>query len=176
MMKRTLSLLLLASCALALCAQAKLAPSNLAPTIDGVIADKEYAWLSTGGGITLALALSADSQTLCAALSAPTAGWVAIGLGSLRMNKSFMVMGYDHGASSVTEDYGLGDRHAPANQKLLGAAVARKTGKLTTLEFAIPAGTFLNAGKLDLILAYGLKADFVSMHTWKTAFTVALAR
>ena len=102
-----------------LAAQTKLAPSAVAPKIDGVIAAKEYAWVSAGGNVTIALALSKDSQTLYCAMSAPTVGWVSVGLGSLKMNKSFMVIGYDDGTSNVSEIYGFGQKHGPATQKVM---------------------------------------------------------
>jgi len=72
-----------------------LAPSALKPVADGLFGAAEYSLTGSYNGMKLGTSLSADGKTLFVALEAPTAGWVAVGLGSLKMNGAFMVLAYD---------------------------------------------------------------------------------
>ncbi len=175
-MKKSLFVLLLALATLPAFAQATLKPSATVPKVDGVISDKEYVWTEASKDITLGLVLSQDGGTLYAALSAPTRGWVAVGLGSLRMNNSYMVMGFDNGGSTISEQFGIRRNHAEANQKILKSSVAKVNGDATVLEFSVPAASFTKDGKLDLILAYGQQANFTSMHRWYTSLSVPIGK
>ena len=154
-----------------------LAPSPKAPAADGMVSPGEYSYTSAQKDMTLHLSLSADGRTLYAALEAPTTGWVAVGLGSTRMDGAFMVLGYDAGGTpAVREDTGRGHRHTPNPDRILTAQAVRETPGKTVLEFALPAAPHAAASGLKLILAYGRRDDFTSIHARYAQVEVPIAR
>lgn len=150
-----------------------LAPSAAAPQADGTVGTAEYPWQATVGDMQLWLSLSTDWSTLHVALRAPTAGWTAVGLGSLKMNGAFMVLGYDDkGKPAVSEQTGVMFGHKENKTVvLLKSAVVEKDGA-TTLEFSLPAAGHLSQGSLKLILAYGRQDNFTSKHAKYAAVEV----
>jgi len=150
-----------------------LAPSAAAPMADGAVGVAEYPWQAAIGDMQLWLSLSADSSTLHVALRAPTAGWAAVGLGSLKMNGAFMALGYDDkGKPAVSEQTGVMFGHKENKTAvLLKSAVAEKDGA-TTLEFSLPAAAYLSSGSLKMILAYGKQDNFTSKHAKYAAVEV----
>ena len=162
---RIAAVLAAAAAALAPLAAQSLEPSGKIPRADGEVAAGEYSYTSAQKDMMLHLSLSQDGKTLYAALEAPTTGWVAIGLGSLRMDGAFMVLGYNAaGQAAVREDTGSGRLHSPnADRRLTAQAVGEAAGR-TTLEIALPAQPFIQAGSLKMILAYGRRDDFTSLH------------
>ncbi len=144
----------------------ELSPSSAAPAADGVVKPGEYSVVVDRNGMRLGLSLSADGSTLYAAIEAPTTGWVAIGLGSLKMNGAFMVLAYDNaGEAFVSEETGAGYGHKPNPGKRLSASAVKEAGASTTLEFAVPAAGLADARTVKLILAYGKKDDRSSKHS-----------
>ncbi|HOX18004.1 MAG TPA: hypothetical protein PKW82_06065, partial [Spirochaetales bacterium] len=63
-------------------------------SLDGVIADAEYATVREASGMRLGFRLSADASTIYASVTVRTAGWVALGFGSPKMDGSRMVLAY----------------------------------------------------------------------------------
>lgn len=154
-----------------------LAPSDKAPAADGTVAPGEYSYSSVQKNMTIHLSLSADGKTLHAALEAPTTGWTAVGLGSLKMDGAFLILGYDAGgAASVREDTGKGRRHAPNPNRVLSAQAVRETAGKTVLEFALPAAPHAAGSSLKLILAYGRRDDFTSTHARYAQVEVPISR
>jgi len=154
-----------------------LAPSPKAPAADGTVSPGEYSYTSAQKDMTIHLSLSADGRTLYAALEAPTTGWVAVGLGSTRMDGAFMVLGYDAaGTAAVSEETGTGRRHAPNPTRILTAQAVRETAGKTVLEFALPAAPHAAGSGLKLILAYGRRDDFTSIHSRYARVEVPIAR
>ncbi|MBU0926134.1 MAG: hypothetical protein KKA67_00135 [Spirochaetes bacterium] len=148
------------------------AQSASVPTLDGKLSASEYADVQEQGGITVAAHLSDDGSTLYVAVSAPTKGWVAIGVGSTRMDGSYMILGYSiDGAQSVSFERGKGHSHSPAPAPGAKAALTEVDG-VTTLEASFPAASFVKDGKLPTIAAYGNKDDFRSIHARKTALVL----
>ncbi|HUW69967.1 MAG TPA: hypothetical protein VMX33_07010 [bacterium] len=153
------------------CAWGQTADGSL-PVPDGRLAQGEYKTVQTMNGITIAGTLSSDKTTLHVAVSAPTQGWVAIGLGSLRMNGAFMVMAFDNaGKPSVFYELGSGHSHAPATASDIRTAV-KETAGVTTLEIALPASAYVKAGSLQMIAAFGTKDNIRTMHAGKVAGTL----
>ena len=154
-----------------------LSPGAAAPQADGTVETAEYPWQATVGDMQLWLSLSADWSTLHVALRAPTAGWAAVGLGSLKMNGAFMVLGFDDkGKQSVSEQTGVMFGHTEnKNKVLLKSAVLEKDGT-TTLEFSLPAAGRLSQGSLKLVLAYGRQDNFTSKHARYAAVDVPLKK
>jgi len=164
-MKR-ITLAVAAMIAVASAGAQELRPSSAAPAADGVVSPGEYSMTMDRNGMRLGLSLSADGSTLYAAIEAPTTGWVAIGLGSLKMNGAFMVLAYDKaGEAFVSEETGAGYGHKPNTVKRLSASAVKEAGASTTLEFAVPAAGFADAQAVKLILAYGKKDDRSSKHS-----------
>ncbi|HEY9054594.1 MAG TPA: DOMON domain-containing protein [Rectinemataceae bacterium] len=146
-----------------------------APKADGIIGASEYGQLSERQGMKIGVRLSADGKTLSVAVQAPTAGWVAAGLGSLRMNGAFMVLGYSkEGSGYVSEERGSVVGHKPSADKRLESWAVSETGGFTVLEFSIPAAGFLKGDAVDMIFAYGAKDDFVSKHSRYASASVSL--
>jgi len=157
---------LLASLVLGLALSAEtLAPSAAKPKIDGQLAQGEYTVQGDHNGMTIGASLSKDGTVLSLAIQAPTAGWVAIGLGSNFMNGAYLVMAYEaEGKAAVTEQIGVGHSHGLAKGTKLLASAVHSTGGVTTFEFQVKVADFAKGGKLPLIMAYGRSADFVSKH------------
>jgi len=103
-----------------------LAPSASVPSADGSLGSSEYSHSALYGEMTFAASLSSDGKTLYVGLSAPTTGWAAVGLGSLKMNGAFMVLGYDDkGNAVISEETGKGHGHKPNAVKKLTAGAVR---------------------------------------------------
>lgn len=155
-MKRIIALFALASL---------VAAAAFAQTVDGIVASGEYQKTVAVDSTKLSYALSADGATLFVAFEAPTAGWVAVGLGATRMSGAYMVFGYvDNGVATITEETGKGHNHAVnAGAKLIASSATEKNGT-TTVEFSVPAKDF--AASLPVVLAFGKKDNRTSMHSW----------
>jgi len=125
----------------------------------------------------LSLSLSADASTLHVALEAPTSGWVAVGLGALKMNGSFMVLAYvDKGAVAISEQTGIALGHKENKTKVLLASAAREANGSTLLEYSLPASAYTSWPSLRLIVAYGRPDNFSSKHVKYEVAEVAYAK
>ncbi len=154
-----------------------LAPQATAPTIDGNVQKGEYSVMQSSKGFWLGVALSADKSTLTIGLAAGTTGWISVGLGSLRMNGSFMVIGFDsNGKQTITEEKGVGHGHSPANTHKVLKSVIKTAGGQTSLEFSIPAAEFVKDGKLQLILGASNTADLISFHPKFASVEIPVAK
>ncbi len=139
------------------------------PTLDGILAADEYSETQLVSGITIGTSLSKDGKMLYVAVSAKTSGWVAIGLGSMRMNSSIMVMGYAEGEKqSISFELGNGYTHATTSIKDAKAFVVQQ-GDVTTLEISVPSAPYVKNSVLQMTAAFGPKDDFKSKHTRRGA-------
>lgn len=144
--------------------------------VDGVFGDKEYGLVTVAAGMKLGLTRTAD--TLYVALSAPTAGWVAVGIGSARMDGAVMYIGYVTGdATELKVQKGAGDRHADTDADSPREYAMKETAGQTVLEFAVKSSAVIAKGQktLDLLVAMGATTTFVSMHKARASVTVGLA-
>jgi hypothetical protein len=142
------------------------------PVLDGTVEPSEYALSREEAGMRFGFTLSPDGATVFASISAKTAGWVALGFGSAKMDGSFMVLAsVKDGKAQFTEDLGKGWTHAPTEPFTLGRAAGEADG-WTTLEVAIPAARFLKAGTLPLIASWGRTEDFRAKHSGRTSLSV----
>jgi len=159
---------LLAAALLVLClspaAAQTLSVSDQAPSVDGVVAAGEYSLSRSVGKITLWATRTADELYL--AVSAPTAGWVAVGFGSPRMDGADLFLGYvSGGKASFTQQLGRGHSHGPLGKPLEVRDALRETAGTTTMETAFPAAQVLDGGKeLWVLVAYGPNDSFASYH------------
>lgn len=138
--------------------------------VDGVIAPDEYAFSQTKNGITVGARLSADGKTLYVGVRAKTAGWVGIGLGSPKMDGAFMLFGYvTASGQTATEQTGKGHTHS-VNPSTIATIKMTESDGFTTLEAALPAGSLVRSGKLDLIAAFGIRDDDRSLHAGRAVY------
>ncbi len=146
------------------------------PRVDGVIGPKEYTLTTNAAGMQLGLSLSAD--TLFVALSAPTTGWVAVGLGSTRMDGAVMYIGFvGPDKEQLKVQQATGHRHADTDaDPPLQYSLSESNGR-TMMELALPAARFIASGQktLALVIAMGAADSFVSMHKAKAGLSVSIA-
>jgi hypothetical protein len=144
---------------------------------DGVVSPGEYTLSVTLPRAVVSLKWS--EQTLCVGVTAPTAGWVALGLGSRKMDGALIVMGYRKGDLAqlkIQEGAGHGHRDTPSDA-MLSYAVGEK-GVSTTVEVVLKAPSVITAGqtRLDMILAFGATDSFAGLHRWRAPLSVSLGR
>lgn len=142
--------------------------------LDGTISEGEYKTIAVKNNFTIAAALSDDKNTLYAAIKGPTTGWIALGLGTLKMNGSFMTLGYvADGKPYVSFELGKTFSHAPTPASGAQAFVSETAG-VTTLELSVSAPTYVKDGILQVIAASGTKDDFKSKHNTRAALELKL--
>jgi hypothetical protein len=136
------------------------------PVVDGKLGASEYRFKESAKGMDYAVALSADGNLLTVAIKAQTGGWVALGFGSRKMDGSWIVMGYETSAGAkIGEMLGKGHFYGAAKESRVLKSAVQEEGGTTVLEVQVKAATFVKEGKLALILAFGKKADFLSIHS-----------
>ncbi len=144
--------------------------------IDGVFSAGEYSVVTEEAGMKIGLTLTGD--TLFVGLSAPTTGWVALGLGAGKMDGAVMYIGYVSGSETQLKvQKGTGHRHADFDGDAPRQYVMKETGGQTVLEIAVkPTGLIARGQKsLDVLAAMGSTDSFVSFHKARAAVSVALA-
>lgn len=162
--------------------EAALPVSAKEAVVDGVVKPGEYTWSKSFGQLELFLSRSADTLWIGAVGS--TTGWVSVGLGSMRMDKSAIYFGFvdPSGKVQFKPQLGAGHGHAdtadPAIAGSLLASAMKEEGGKTTLEIAVKAGQWITDGQaaLNLIYAIGSQDSFSPRHTLRGAIAVPLAR
>lgn len=163
--------------AAALAGAQTLAPQATQPTIDGNMQKGEYAFQQATKDFWVGAALSQDKQTLTLGLVAATKGWISVGLGSLKMNGSYIVIGYDQGGKvTISENKGVGHGHSASGLHKVIKSAIKTAGNSTTLEFSIPAAEWIKDGKLQLILGASNTADLISFHPKFGSLEIAVAK
>ncbi len=156
---------------------ATLSVTGALPKVDGVVGEGEYTLTTDAAGMQLGLSLSTD--TLFVALSCPTTGWVAVGLGSTHMDGAVMYIGFvgsDKGQLKVQQ--GAGHRHSDTDANAPVRYSLSESNGRTILELALKAPSFIAKGqkKLDLIVAMGGSDSFVAMHKARAGLSINLAQ
>ncbi len=173
-MKKAVFCIVLFSTVLYLSAQV-LPQAQEVPSADGIVEKGEYPFIKTAGKADIGIALSSDSSVLYMFISVPTEGWVALGLGSLKMDGSFMVFAFDNeGKISITEETGKGKLHSINKTSILQTSAVKEKDGITVLEFSVKSADFVKNGKLDFIAAYGNRDSRTSIHTWKSPVSVQI--
>lgn len=149
---------------------------NANPLADGKIGPSEYAASRTDGKITIYWTVASD--TIYMAVSAPTSGWVAVGLGSSRMNGATIFMGYvdENGNPMVTVQKGRSHTHSPTSDVTPVAEVVGSANGTTVLEIAVRRSevTQPGASRLDYIYAYSTAKNFRTRHVFRNASSLSL--
>jgi len=157
-----------------------LAVGSTSPSVDGIVKAGEYTYTHDFDH-QLTLYASRTADTLYFGVVAITDGWVAVGLGSQKMDGATIFMGFvdTDGKVSFKTETGKGHRHvdAPAeiSASVISYAMKRESGK-TTLEVAIKASAFIKQGQssLDVICAKGMDRSFTSYHSYRGATSLVL--
>ena len=152
---------------------ASLGKTTAAPKIDGALSAKEYSCTLQQSSIQVGLSWVED--TLYVAVAGQTTGWVAVGLGSPRMDGAVLYLGFvADGKGQMKVQQGTGHRHADTNSDAPTQFALKEANGQTTLELALKADGFIAASqnKLDVILAYGNADSFTSMHRARFTTTV----
>jgi hypothetical protein len=145
------------------------------PTADGEVKTAEYPLTVDLPKAKLSLSRSAD--TLYAALSAETAGWVAVGFGARRMDgAAIYIGGVVGGKGEVKAQSGRGHSHSDADAKALSASAVKEAGGRTVMELALNGSLLIpkDSKTLDLIVAYGNGDSFSSMHAGNYSVRISL--
>jgi hypothetical protein len=152
-----------------------LAVGTVKPVVDGVIDASQYGYSQDFGQMTLYFQRTAD--TLYIGVVGKTAGWVAVGLDSLKMNAAPIFMGFvQDGKAQFTTQMGAGHSHKDAAvTSVLSYAMTEKDGK-TVLEVALKASLYISADQkeLDVIYAIGPEKNFTAYHSFRGAIKVPL--
>lgn len=159
--------------------ESALTVSSARPVVDGVVQPGEYALTRELRGATLSLARTADRVYI--AWSAQTTGWVAVGVGTGRMDGSRIFIGYvKDGSVTFEEDLGRNHSHGAAPDAsdapfAIAHALTESNGR-TVLEVELDASRVIASGanELRLIAAYGGQDNLSAYHRFRTSLTIPL--
>lgn len=137
------------------------------PLMDGRIASGEY-----GGSVSVidgaaTVYYQFDSRGgLYLAVTAPTSGWVGLGLGSVVMDGAHIYMGYiKNGRHVFSEQIGAGHSHGESAMRFADEYAIGQSRGNTTIEFHVPANRVPYDGKtVSFIVAFSGAADLSTFH------------
>jgi len=136
------------------------------PLVDGVVTEGEYDHQASVIGDTATVSWSSDGNGgLFVAVSAPTSGWVGVGLGSAVMDGAWIFMGFvKDGQPVFSEQRGLGHTHRPVDAPRADQW-AVQGGERTTIEFHLPSDRLpVSGSSIPFITAYSGAPDLVTFH------------
>ncbi|MDC7125674.1 MAG: DOMON domain-containing protein [Spirochaetales bacterium] len=120
-------------------------------------------WEESGSNITISY-------------EAPTEGWIAVGLGSPRMDGSTIFIGYSKKGEPFFEQHiGKGHGHRKIDQiNYTNSSVTEADGN-TKITFTVKKDTFLNADKkqIPVIVAFGTRDSFKSIHRYRDSSVIS---
>jgi hypothetical protein len=130
-----------------------------------------------------------EEELLSFTVTAPTTGWVAIGLNPSRgMKDANFIIGYvKEGETHIRDDYGTGMTSHASDESLGGSNdiqtySGNEEGGKTTLTFTIPLasgdqydGSIHIGEKNTLLLAYGKNDSFTGIHAHRTLAEIEFA-
>jgi hypothetical protein len=155
-----------------------LSPGDLKPVADGVIGANEYSSMTTIGPVTVYASLDRDGVLYLAA-SSTMKGWVALGLGSEKMDGSTIFMGFvKDGKSQFSIQTGKGHGHFDAKgATTLSQGVSLSDGG-TILEFSVPLDSFLKSGSdtVGLIVGASDATDFATRHSFRASSSISVSK
>ena len=118
---------------------------------------------------------SVKDQQLVIGIEAETKGWIAVGLGSSRMDGSIIFIGYSkNGEAFFQEHLGKGHSHRKTAVQRPVEYEVTETDGVTRLEFSVAKSDFVSAGdkRLPVIVAYGARDDFTSLHRYRDSTVI----
>lgn len=150
--------------------------SGQLPTVDGIAAASEYPVGAEVGRMKLWLSRTAD--TVYAAFSGETTGWVSVGFGSLKMNDALMFIGFvsKDGKAQLKIQKGSGHSHGDVESDALIQFAIKEVGGVTTVELALRSASVIAKGATDLpvIFAMGGADSFTTPHRARGSQPVTL--
>ena len=156
-----------------------LATTTNKTVVDGVVNAAEYSYSKTFEGLSLYANRTSDALYL--AVVGDTTGWVAVGLGSMRMDGSTIFMGFVGSDKKVQFKVQAGSGHShkdvPADVSATVVSYAiKEAGGKTTLELKLKPGSYLKPGQasLDTIYAMGTEKSFIPRHFMRGAISIPL--
>lgn len=153
----------------------KLPEAAPAAVLDGVISAGEYSLTVPLDKMTLFASRTAD--TLFVAVSAQTTGWVAVGVGSPRMDKAWIYIGYAQGDQAVfARQQGVGRGHKDNDAAPAAAFSIKENAGVTTLELSFKAADLIASGQRELncIVAYGRQDSLTAYHAARASVRLQL--
>ncbi len=162
-------------------AQAKsLATTTNKTVVDGVVNPGEYSFSQNFEGLALHANRTADALYL--AVVGDTTGWVAIGLGSLKMEGSTIFMGFiSKGKVQFKPQAGSSNTHKDVGPEVAATVVSyamKEAGGKTTLEVELKPAAYIKAGQSALLTIYamGTAKSFIPRHMFRGALSIPLAK
>jgi hypothetical protein len=139
------------------------------PAVDGKIYDGKYSSSVPVLGGKVTVFYQADgSGGLYVAVKGKTKGWIAVGLGSQKMDGATIFIGYvgNDGNGVYSEDSGKGHDHTPKATAVSDQHIVATDGDSTVLEFHLPSSAVPSAGPkgIPFIAAYSDSKDLTSWH------------
>ena len=144
-------------------------------TVDGKADTAEYTYAYEMNGLRLLLTRTENS--LYAAVTADTTGWVGIGFKAKKMDKSEILIGYfKDGKGNLFEQLGSGRKHNDLEIPYVRSYALTETANTTTLELELDANGILSPGQksFPMILAFGGDDTVTSYHKARTGIDVPL--
>jgi len=177
-----LCFLLLAAVGAVAFSQAKsLAVTTGKVSVDGVVSSGEYSFSQDFDSISVYARRTADALYLAAV--GDSTGWVALGLGSLKMDGSTIFMGFvgKDGKVQFKPQSGSGHSHKDAGADVSATIISyamKEAGGKTTLELALKPAAYIKDGQKDLqiIYAVGTEKSFIPRHMSRGALSLTLAQ
>ncbi len=117
-----------------------------------------------------------DGDELTISLKAETKGWIAVGLGSSRMDGSAIFIGYNKDGEAFFEEHlGKGHGHQKTDIQRPVVYEVEETDGVTTVKFTVLKSDFTGSGasKLPVIVAYGARDNFTSMHRYRDSTVIS---
>ena len=149
--------------------------------VNGVVKPGEYSFSQDFDELSLYVNRTADA--LCFAVVGNTTGWVAVGLGSLKMDGATMFMGFvsSDGKVQFKPVVGSGHSHKDAGSDVSGTVISsamKASGGKTTLEIALRPAAYIKAGQssLQIIYAEGTEKSFIPHHMFRGALNLPLVK
>ena len=144
-----------------------------AQQVDGTVDSGEYRIETASEQMRIYATDSQDSLFL--ACSAPTGGWVALGVGSMRMNGAAIFIGYvTDGKAEFRSDLGRGHNHRESDDFTVVSYALEETEGRTVLELELLKSGIPYSNPLKLLVGYGDKDDFRAYHRYRSALSLDL--
>ncbi|MDC7228038.1 MAG: DOMON domain-containing protein [Spirochaetales bacterium] len=113
-----------------------------------------------------------DGDDLTISISAETKGWIAVGLGSSRMDGSTMFFGFVKNETVYFEEH-LGKGHSHKKTEVQRPVVYElsEVNGITSMSFTVSKSDFAGSGSnsLPVIVAWGTRDSFTSLHRYRDA-------
>lgn len=156
-------------------AQERLGVTSGQPQIDGIVSPGEYSLSVEIPGAVLHL--NRTQKVLSIAVQSELEGWVAVGLGSTRMDQASIYIGYvDSGREVFAAELGKGHRHDGASVPQPIAVRLKEDQSGTVLELGFPVSAFVPEGadSLGLIVANGRRDNLSGYHSTRRGLEIDL--